>query len=167
MQTFNRIAYAALVLATLVVAAPARAQDNSPEARAAAHELIGLINLDALFDTIVEAMVPQLADALANSTVGGRATAERALREIVVPALRDDKPIFVEAMVDIYVQNFMRAEIDDISAFYRTPTGQKSLRTLPQVTQQSIAAGGAWGGRAAERAIARNLEELRHRGIKL
>jgi hypothetical protein len=65
------------------------------------------------------------------------------------------------------VQNFMRAEIDDISAFYRTPTGQKSLRTLPQVTQQSIAAGGAWGGRAAERAIARNLEELRHRGIKL
>ena len=35
---------------------------------------------------------------------------------------------------DVYTKHFTRKEIDDLAAFYRTPTGAKVARLLPTIT---------------------------------
>ncbi|MBS1996909.1 MAG: DUF2059 domain-containing protein [Cyanobacteria bacterium SZAS LIN-2] len=40
----------------------------------------------------------------------------------------------------VYDQCFTTSEIQDIIAFYRTPTGQKTLREMPQIVQRTIVA---------------------------
>lgn len=42
------------------------------------------------------------------------------------------------ATVPVYDQNFSHGEIKDIIAFYKTETGQKAIRVMPQMVQQSM-----------------------------
>jgi hypothetical protein len=44
-------------------------------------------------------------------------------------------------MVDIYVQQFSEAELNELHAFYQTPTGQKAIEKLPVVMQQGASIG--------------------------
>jgi len=46
--------------------------------------------------------------------------------------------LFKEAPA-IYARHFTAAELRDLTAFYRTPTGQKALRVLPQVMGEVLA----------------------------
>lgn len=39
-------------------------------------------------------------------------------------------------MTDLYMQAFTEAELRDLIGFYKTPTGQKALLTLPALQQQ-------------------------------
>lgn len=52
---------------------------------------------------------------------------------------------YLTELVDIYDRAYSDKEIDDLVAFYKSPTGQKSLKLVPQVTQESMAAGARWG----------------------
>jgi hypothetical protein len=40
----------------------------------------------------------------------------------------------------IYARHFTATELREIAAFYRTPTGQKTLREMPKVTAEAVAA---------------------------
>jgi len=54
------------------------------------------------------------------------------------PKLIDE--LYNEAMA-IYSRYFTPQEMDQLAAFYRTPTGQKTLNMLPQLAQESMRAG--------------------------
>jgi hypothetical protein len=45
------------------------------------------------------------------------------------------------ALIKIQMEYFTESEIRDMTAFYRTPTGQKALATLPEVMQRGAAIG--------------------------
>lgn len=47
----------------------------------------------------------------------------------------------------LYLEAFSEPEMREITAFYRTPTGQKSLTLLPQLMQKGAAIGSALGQR--------------------
>ena len=52
---------------------------------------------------------------------------------------RIDMPQIMEQVAyKVYDESFSTSEIQDISNFYRTPTGQKALREMPQIMQRSI-----------------------------
>ena len=42
------------------------------------------------------------------------------------------------AYVDIYAENFTEPQLDDILAFYRSPTGQVLVEKLPALTAQAM-----------------------------
>lgn len=44
-------------------------------------------------------------------------------------------------MMDLYMRTFTEAELRDLVAFYKTPTGRKSLETLPVLMQESARLG--------------------------
>ena len=54
-----------------------------------------------------------------------------------------------------------------VTAFYRTPTGEKFLQRLPTVTQQSMALGQKFGQSVASELQGRMIDELRKRGHKI
>jgi hypothetical protein len=112
-------------------------------------------------------MKPFFVDALARTNPGDRARLDSAFDDLLLPALIEERASFIEAIETVYLRHFTPAELRDITAFYRTPTGAKSLRLLPLIQQESMIAGNAWGQTALRRALERRSDEFRRRGINL
>jgi hypothetical protein len=54
-----------------------------------------------------------------------------------------------DAIIPIYAQHLSLEDIQSLIAFYQTPAGQHVIKALPQIIQESQAAGGAMGQKAA------------------
>jgi uncharacterized protein len=156
-----------LCLAVLLLAAsPAPAQSPPPDALAAARELLVTMRMadqfKAILPTIMQSMKPVI--------VQGRPEIERDF-DAIVPTLLEGMNARLNELSDltaaVYASNFSADELRDITAFYRTPTGEKFLQKLPVVTQQSIALGQRFGQAVAGDLQGRIVDELRKRGHKI
>jgi hypothetical protein len=142
------VTFAVLIAAAVFAAGPVRAQTAqptpSPEAIAAARELIQVIHATDQFKVIL----PTLFQSLKAAIVQDRPDVEKAYDEMI--------PIFnkkAEQRLDelatviatVYANNFTADEIHDITAFFRSPTGQKFVQRQQTVLQQSMAAGQQFG----------------------
>jgi uncharacterized protein len=128
-----------ILVATLLIivgtAQRAPADDApSPEALQAATELMSIMSPDMvnqLIGQMLAAFWPPVeqrarADNIDAATVADlRQEIERITHNYVDAVMKDIPPI--------YAKHFTAAELHDIIAFYRTPTGLKSLRELPKV----------------------------------
>ena len=154
----------ALGLACWMGAGPAAAQNApSPAAVAAARELVDTMRLTDQF----KAMLPNILQAVKPMVAQGRPEVQRDL-ETLTPVLLDGMTAGVgsltDQMAEIYARNFTVGEMHDLTAFYRSPTGQKLLEKTPAITQQSLAVGQAWGQKIAGELQSRMTEELKKRG---
>jgi len=149
----TRVLIAAVMLlslsATTVVGAasdPAAAkQANDPAAVKAAEELFEVIDMRANYSKTIDMMLEQ--------QIAGNPQ---------LNIFRDTMKLFFskymgwEAMkgelTNIYCKHFTAAEIKEITAFNKTPTGQKAARLMPQLTTQSMA--------IAQRRVNDNMAEL-------
>jgi uncharacterized protein len=161
---FARIA--GLFVVTLLLVAPVRAQSPSPDAEAAARELVNTIKLADQYKVLLPTIFQHLKPAI----VQNRPDVERDF-DALMPVLRDrigariDE--LVNAVVLIYASNFTAAELHDLTAFYDSPTGQKFLQKTPIVTQQTMLAGQKFGQSAGAEAQKQMLDELRNKGHSL
>jgi len=71
---------------------------------------------------------------------------------------------FTDVLATVYAANFTAQELQDMTAFYRTPTGQKMLERLPTVMQQSMQLGQTYGKKIGDEVMQRMIEELRKKG---
>jgi hypothetical protein len=51
----------------------------------------------------------------------------------------------IAQIIPIYAQTYTQDEIRQLLAFYRTPLGIKMIQTAPQLAQESMKVGQAWG----------------------
>ena len=111
-----------------------------PENLAAARELIQVMKATDQF----KALLPTIMQALKPAFVQGRPEMEKDF-DAILPAINDVAARRVnelaEALAVIYASNFSVAEIHDIAAFYRSPTGQKLLAQQPVIARESLVAG--------------------------
>jgi uncharacterized protein len=146
-------AIAALIAVAFFAAVPARAQTApaatpSPEALAAAHELIEVTHATDQFKIIL----PTLFQNLKAAVVQNRPDVEKAY-DAMIPIFNEKAQQRLDqltaAMAAIYANNFTADEIHDITAFFRSPTGQKFIQRQQSVLQQSMAAGQQFGREVA------------------
>lgn len=64
----------------------------------------------------------------------------------------------IALMIPIYDKYYTEEDVDQLIAFYNTPIGKKSTEVLPAISQESMAAGQAWGRKIGEK-IAQKLKE--------
>lgn len=151
------------LLVLLLLTVPVRAQSPGPDAAVAARELIDTIKLADQFKEILPTILQQLKPVIAQN----RPAVERDL-DAIMPILLDKMTARLaeleSTMVSIYASNFTAAEIRELTAFYKAPTGQKFLQNTPVITQQTIAAGQKFGQSVAEEARKQMLEALRGKG---
>jgi hypothetical protein len=163
MRNFFRSLAACLVLA-LMSAAPAPAQ--SPDAVAAAKELMTVMHSADNFKT----MMPHLMQALKPAIVQGRPDVDKDY-DTLVPALLSAMNSKLDEMIDkiaaIYATKFSAAELREVANFYRGPTGQKFVAQLPSIMQESMAVGQQFGQQLAAELQERMKEELRKKGHKI
>jgi hypothetical protein len=165
MQTpFARIA--GLVVATLFFVAPAHAQSTSPDAEAAAHELIDTMKLPDQFKEMLPAIIQQLKPVI----VQNRADIARdfdAMMPLVQEKMGARLGELSNAIATIYANNFSADELRELTAFYKSPAGQKFLQKTPAVAAQTMAAGRKFGQAAAADAQKQMTDELRNKGHDL
>jgi len=147
----------------LLAAGPAGAQSPSPEAMAAARELIVTMRAADYFKTLMPAIMQQLKPAI----VQNRPQVERDY-DAIVPLLLDSMNARVNEIIDqiaaLYARNFSIEELREVVAFYRGPTGQKFVQKLPLITQESMVIGQRFGQSIGAEIRGRIVEELRKRG---
>jgi uncharacterized protein len=155
MPTLARIS--GLFIVTLLVMAPARAQSQNSDATVAARELIDTMKLADQFKAVLPTIIQHLKPAI----VQNRADVERDF-DTILPIILDKMNAklggLTNKMASVYANNFTAAELHDLTAFYKSPTGQKLLRIMPVVTSQTMAAGQKFG---------QMMEELRNKGHSL
>ena len=124
---------AMLVLcAGLVAPAPAQ-EPASPEALRAAQDLASILTVDSMkrmTDIMTSQMWPQVeaqfAGKVDSATLGElRTEFERSLTAFTGEVMKDAP--------SIYARYFTAAELREMVAFYKSPTGVKALHTMPQV----------------------------------
>jgi hypothetical protein len=144
---------AALIAIAFCAASPAWAQPAptttpSPETLAAARELIQVTRATEQF----KAILPTLFQNLKAAIVQNRPEVEKAY-DAMIPifnqkaAQRLDE--LTTAMAAVYANNFTADEIHDITAFFRSPTGQKFIQRQQSIVQQSMTAGQQFGREVA------------------
>ena len=146
---------AVCVTICLVAAGPASAQSPSPDTLAAARELIVTMRAADYFKTILPAIVQN------------RPQVERDY-DAIMPLMLDSMNARVSEIIDqvaaLYARNFTAAELNEVVAFYRGPTGQKFIQKLPLITQESMVIGQRFGQSIAAELRSRIVDELRKRG---
>ena len=158
-------AWTAVCLVVVSLSWPGRAlpQTASPEALAAAKELIIASKAGEQVKTIVPLLIQQMKPAI----VQNRPQVERsydAIMPLMLEAMNSQIETFMEAAAVVYANNFTPEEMREIAAFYSRPVGQKLLQKMPIVMQQTMLLGQKFG-----EAIGRDLDfkirdELRKRG---
>jgi hypothetical protein len=163
----NRLFQITSVLATvLLLSAPAPAQSPSPDSTAAAKELIDTINLADRFKNLMPVIMKNLKPAI----VQGRSSVDRdydAMVPLLLEAFQARIGELTDALAIIYSSNFSAEELRTVTAFYKTPAGQKFLQKQPALVQQTMTAGQKFGESVAADMQKRMIEELRKKGHPL
>jgi uncharacterized protein len=156
---FKKLALA-FFLSTFVLLASANAQnDIAPEKQAAIKEIVALMNADNQIEQMVQVFSSQMDDTrrqtvkailnertdlspaekkqiedslLANDKVGFKKYQERLLAKL------DYQTVMNEMMLVVYDKFFTLEELKDLLVFYKSPTGQKMLKLMPDIAAESM-----------------------------
>jgi uncharacterized protein len=165
------IAVAVIILAfALMAGRPAAAQSqppaSSPETLAAAQELVAASHAAEQLKTLLPLIMQQLKPAI----VQGRPEIARdydAAMPALIESMSARSDAFAAGIAEIYAHTFTGDELRQVTAFYRSPVGQRFLEKMPVIAQESMAMGQKFGEEVAGDMRNRMIEELRKRGHSL
>lgn len=137
------------ILTTLAVALPLWASEGNPTTRQRELivELLELTNTNRTASAMLDAMLSQTEQSIIqNASAGGTEEYLDEAKELIANyreelAGIDIGGLMSEAMIRIYAKHFSERELEDLIAFYRTPTGAKSLEVLPVILREGAEAG--------------------------
>ncbi|MEW6209522.1 MAG: DUF2059 domain-containing protein [Acidobacteriota bacterium] len=157
-----------LMLSGLLFSTVARAQEAiKPEKRALIKQLLTLVQADKIAEQVTSVLLKQfeeryqemLAQALANAPELSKEEREKAARrapEVSAWALKRIRELMIEKIdfagfmeqsaYPLYDKYFTEEELKDLVAFYETPTGQKSIKVMPALFQESFQKAQEWIG---------------------
>lgn len=138
-------------VAMLVALAPAGAQEVTDSHLKAARAAVTAIRASDQFDIVL----PAAADALKRELI----QRDPNLVDLITKVVDEQTLAMVSRRADIeketalaYARAFTEPELNEIAAFYQTPTGQKLIAQGSQVMQEVVKSGTIW-----QRGVARDL----------
>jgi len=153
----------ALLLALPLDAQTRPADGNAPATREEVVRLLEVLRVKQQMATVREGMKAAMKSGAQDAI---KAKHPDAKPEQIARILASVDEIFVafptdeliEAMVPIYQKYLTKSEVEATIAFYLSPTGQKLLDKLPQMTTEAMQAGASIAQRQAE-GIQKRIEE--------
>lgn len=176
--TIVRMALLALALAAMAAPAPAAPKkqapppqqqdpgEPSPAAMKMAREILNLKNSEVLF----EPLVPGVIERVKLMHLQTNPNLKKDLDEVAAQLRKTFAPKAEELMTDIswlYAARFTEAELKEIIAFYRTPTGKKVIELEPKVFDDAMLGLKDWQEKFAEEVLAGFRAEMKKRGHNL
>lgn len=147
------------LIASFALAQGAFAADPAPENTAAVRELLEAMHYRTTWQASVEQMtkaLPNMMRQQGEAAINANTSLTDAQRKQQLGKLEADLPKMAEvtrnvlndpavitemeaAVTDLYARYFTADEVKQITAYYRTPIGAKSLQVMPHVMAESMA----------------------------
>jgi hypothetical protein len=162
---FSPIRLPALVLGLVLLGAPAYAQEPTPGQLAVARELISMTGALSTIDRLL----PSFAAQVRQQTVT-RPDLSKDLEEVLnslQPELEQRRQQIINATSRVYAKYMTEAEMKDVVAFFKTPSGSKYIKLQPQVIDDVVDTVQAWGDQVSEYVITRARAEMVKRGHQM
>jgi hypothetical protein len=157
------IAIAWLMTAFQPLVAAAIDAEKHAEIEVLLKEMGTLENMDHMVDIIVPTIIGNFRKVNPNIP-------EATWNELILVAVDEAKksaPELKKPLITIYDSSFTTEEIKQLVAFYSSPIGHKIATQMPELMQQSVAMGQAWGKRVAERVEDRIRVVAKQKGYNL
>ncbi|HET7885048.1 MAG TPA: DUF2059 domain-containing protein [Bradyrhizobium sp.] len=169
--------WAALALSLALSPLPAAAQQAgapqapqlkpvSASAMQAARDLLAVKNVSQVYMNAVPNIIQRTKDGfLANNLSYQKDLNEVAV--VVAQSMAGKEKEIGEQMAKIYANDFTEQEMKDLTAFYKSPLGQKLLTAEPNAIQASMMFMNQWAQSFGEAVVAQFREEMKKRGKPL
>ncbi len=122
---------------------PAEITPITPEKRAEIEKMLRLTGMEKLMDQMKNQMLTQLQ----SGTPSVPADFWKKFSDQM------DMSELIEIIIPIYDKYYTLEDLRAVNTFYSSATGQKILTTLPQLMQESMAAGQKWGEKIGKKAV--------------
>jgi hypothetical protein len=160
------LSFAAVLAISGFAATAVPAQEPSAGAVATARDMLATKGGNTFFDPVV----PGVIESVKNSFVPTNPQLYRELNDVAALLRKDYEPKRAEVLNNVartFAQHFTEQELKDITAFYKTPLGQKMLKEEPVAIEQSIKNAQEWANGFSETVITRFRAEMQKKGHKL
>lgn len=114
-----------------------------------------------MLDTMMKSMFDRLLPALSDANKGREAEIRKILTDEFGAAFKAAAPAILEKSRDLYAERFTVAELNEILAFSRSPTGRKANRLLPEIQLEMLSFGQDVGKAAVEAVLPRIIDRLK------
>lgn len=114
--------------------------------------LMELNGTEETFSLVLEQMMTNFRDLLPD-------VPDRLWRELELEISKTSLDDLVDLYAPIYAKHLTQEEMNDIVAFYKSPTGKKFGTITPKITEDAMSAGEKWGRKIGERILKRLKEE--------
>ncbi len=137
-----KLASTLLFTLSLCISGMAIADDN---ARNEAEALLNTLNIQELLDRTIEQSLETQLKQNPDLIPYKQVMLSFLAKYMSYPSIKPE-------LVNIYAEAFSAAELREISDFYKTPTGQKTIRKMPELMKQ--------GGEIGARRVHEHIQEL-------
>lgn len=139
---------AAVIVFSFFLSGPVRAQDAVPaEKQALIKELIEMTGGKNIGIMFAEQMSQGMTAMLRQSNKDIPPEVIDAINDEIIKLFQEemDNGSYFAILYPIYSEHLSEDDIRELIAFYKTPIGQKTIKVLPLITQESMVAGQQWG----------------------
>jgi len=164
-----RLLLASTFVAILSVTLPAAsfAEKGADPARlAAAKELLVVVGSAKQFDVVVPLITQQLENAFVSLKPDHAAEIKDVFRAIP-EKFSQRKQELLDQIAALYADKLTADEINEIIRFYKTPIGAKFIQLQPELVQQSMQLGQAWGRKIGQEIEQDVRKQLKDRGVPI
>jgi hypothetical protein len=164
-----RLMLASMFVAVLSIAVPATSfadKDVDPARLAAAKELLVVVGSAKQFDVVVPLITQQLESAFVNLKPDHAAEIKDVFRAIP-EKFSQKKQELLDQIAVIYAEKLTADEINEIIKFYKTPVGSRFVQLQPELVQQSMQLGQAWGRKIGQEIDQEVRKQLKDRGVPI
>lgn len=159
--------FAAVFLAFVALCGTVRAEDLTPEKRADIEHLLAMTGAISLGKQMSVAVTNSLTQTLKAARPDIPEQALKLLPAEVAAVFDENIDSLKNEIIPIYHAHFTAAEIKGMISFYSSDLGQKTIRVMPILMQEGMAAGQRWGNALGPVIHRRIAAKLKQQGIDI
>ena len=167
MQGANLIVRLAAIAITLTLSSTVTyAQQPSASALSTAKEIMSISGSTSVFSPLISGVVEQAKLLFLQQSPN----LSKDLNEVATKMRNDLAPRMDELsneVAKLYATSFTEAELKEILAFYKSPTGKKLIAEQPKVLDNSMKFAQAWANKLSEEVIGKMRDEMKKKGHAL
>lgn len=143
------------------------AEELTAEKKADIQHLMEMTNSLAIGKQMGKAIMDNLAQTMKITRPDIPQEVLELLPDEVSAVFDENLDLYLQEMVPIYHKHFTAVEIKEMTRFYSTALGQKTIRVMPNLMQDGMEVGKRWGQLLAPIIQQRIANKLRQQGIKI
>ena len=143
------------------------AEDLTEAKRVDINKLIDMTGAIAIGKQMSDAIVTQMSRVIRDSRPDLPPGLFDILREEVNNIIEENLPNLLSKIVPVYHKYYTHQDIKGMLRFYQSPLGQKTIRVMPLLMQESMYLGQHWGQALGPEVQKRVIERFKAEGVDL